>query len=85
MALPAIRNDYKAAETYRYRPGPKLNCPVHVFTGTEDPMVTEDEAAAWADHTTGAHSLDIYPGGHFYLIHHQVPILRAVSERLADA
>ena len=27
MILPAVRSDYKAAETYRYRPGPPLTLP----------------------------------------------------------
>ncbi|MFJ9846555.1 thioesterase II family protein [Kitasatospora sp. NPDC101155] len=85
MALPAIRNDYKAAETYQYRPGAKLNCPVHVLIGTEDPMVTEEEAAAWSEHTTGGFSLDVHDGGHFYLVHHQARILRTIAERLNGA
>ncbi|MBO0820999.1 MAG: thioesterase, partial [Nocardiopsaceae bacterium] len=28
MVLPSFRSDYRAAETYRYRPGPALDCPV---------------------------------------------------------
>ncbi|NED01273.1 thioesterase, partial [Streptomyces sp. SID6648] len=28
MALPALRADYRAAETYRYAPGPPLTCPI---------------------------------------------------------
>lgn len=67
MVLPAIRGDYKAAETYRYQPGPKLGCPVIVTIGDDDPMVSVDEARAWATHTTGKFRLRTFPGGHFYL------------------
>ena len=49
--LPAIRADFTAAETYRFRPGPPLACPVVVMTGATDLIVTEEEAAAWAQHT----------------------------------
>jgi surfactin synthase thioesterase subunit len=84
-ALPAIRSDYKAAETYIYEPGPKLSCPVMAFTGDEDPKTAIDEARAWAEHTTGDFDLNVYPGGHFFLAQHQSEILKAISERLATA
>jgi surfactin synthase thioesterase subunit len=84
-ALPAIRGDYKAAETYVYQPGPMLNCPITVFTGKEDPKTTIDEARAWAEHTTGDFDLNVYPGGHFFLARHQSEILKVISGRLATA
>ncbi|MDI5939939.1 alpha/beta fold hydrolase [Micromonospora harpali] len=82
-ALPAIRNDYRAAETYEYTPGPKLGCPVTVFTGDADPKTTVDEARAWERHTTGAFDLQVFPGGHFFLAQHQPAILRTISAALA--
>ncbi|MFI7327623.1 thioesterase II family protein [Streptomyces rubiginosohelvolus] len=66
MALPAIRSDYRAAETYRYVPGPRLAAPIHAHVGTEDSKVTPDEARAWADHTSGGFDLHTHPGGHFF-------------------
>ncbi|MFV2097025.1 thioesterase II family protein [Micromonospora sp. LOL_013] len=67
MVLPAIRNDYRAAATYDYRPGPLLRCPVTVLTGDSDPNVTAEEAAAWAEVTTATTVVHTYSGGHFYL------------------
>jgi pyochelin biosynthesis protein PchC len=67
MVLPAIRNDYRAAAAYRYRPGPALRCPITVLTGDEDPNVTPDEAAAWAGLTSTASVVRTFSGGHFYL------------------
>lgn len=81
-ALPAIRNDYRAAETYEYTPGPKLSCPVTVFTGDDDPKTTVDEARAWQEHTTGAFDMHVLPGGHFFLTQHQPAILRTLSAAL---
>ncbi|MEE3920939.1 thioesterase domain-containing protein [Micromonospora sp. BRA006-A] len=43
-ALPAIRNDYRAAERYTYRPGTPLSCPITVLTGDDDPKTTVEEA-----------------------------------------
>lgn len=82
LALPILRNDYKATETYRYRPGPPLSCPVHALLGDEDPTVTEDDARAWAGHTRGAFTWEAYRGGHFYLRDHQAAVCAAVAARL---
>ncbi|MEU6235882.1 alpha/beta fold hydrolase [Kitasatospora sp. NPDC047058] len=82
LALPAVRSDYRAAETYRYRPGPGLSCPVQVFTGDRDDMVTDAEARAWGDHTSGAFGHLRLPGGHFALVEHQAEVLAAVAGRL---
>ncbi|MGW2655042.1 thioesterase II family protein [Streptomyces sp. NPDC001478] len=82
--LPAIRADYRAAETYRYHPGPPLTCPIDVLNGTEDPEVTEDEAAAWTTHTTAATTFHSYEGGHFYLNDHAPAVIAHIRARLAE-
>ncbi|PZG51953.1 thioesterase [Spongiactinospora gelatinilytica] len=85
MALPAIRADYRAAETYVYRPGPPLSCPITAFTGDDDPKVTVEEARAWSAHTTGAFELNVFRGGHFFLAQHQAAILENISGYLSLA
>jgi surfactin synthase thioesterase subunit len=85
LALPVVRNDYKAAETYRYRAGRPLSCPVHALIGRDDPVATEDDARAWADHTTGSFALHTYSGGHFYLVDHQERILGTITRQLLPA
>jgi surfactin synthase thioesterase subunit len=67
-ALPALRADYQAAETYRCAPEVSLSCPVTVLVGDSDPKTTMAEAQAWAGHTTGPFDLRVFPGaGHFFL------------------
>ncbi|MFD0904622.1 thioesterase II family protein [Actinomadura sediminis] len=66
-ALPALRADYHAIETYRTSGTATLSCPVAVFVGDADPQVTPDEARAWREHTSGALELHTFRGGHFYL------------------
>ncbi|MEU1245013.1 alpha/beta fold hydrolase [Micromonospora parva] len=80
LSLPAIRADYAAVETHEHRPAPRLRCPVTAFTGAGDPLVTPDEAAAWADCTAGAFRLRVFDGGHFYI----GSSLTAVSAAITD-
>ncbi|KQX77120.1 MULTISPECIES: thioesterase II family protein [unclassified Streptomyces] len=79
MILPAVRSDYRAAESYRYRPGPALSCPVTALTGDRDPHVTLDEAEAWREHTTGPFRLRVFPGGHFFLNSHAQAVMREIT------
>ncbi|MEU7281399.1 alpha/beta fold hydrolase [Streptomyces sp. NPDC045431] len=82
MILPAIRADYRAAETYRWAVGPRLNCPVFALTGDADAQVTLDEARAWGEHTSGAFSLQVFPGGHFYLNAQAAQVMAAIRAHL---
>ncbi|MER5551935.1 thioesterase II family protein [Streptomyces sp. NPDC002793] len=85
MVLPSIRSDYKAAETYRYRPGSPLSVPVYASTGDADPKATVDEVSRWADHTTGPFEMNVYPGGHFYLNAHAPAVIGTIADRLAPS
>lgn len=82
-ALPAIRADYKAAETYRPTGNDiRLHCPITALTGADDPKVTLDDAAAWEQHTTAGFELRVYRGGHFFPADHLKAIAHLVTERL---
>lgn len=83
MILPVVRADYQAAETYRWTPGPPLNCPIVVLTGDEDPVVTPDEAQAWSGHTTGPFELHTFPGDHFFLNQHATALTTLLRDRLS--
>lgn len=85
MILPAFRADLKAAETYRFRPGPMLSCPVFALVGDNDPQVTAAEADSWRDHTTAEFELHVYPGGHFYLNQHAGDVLELIRHRVDGA
>lgn len=82
MVLPAIRADYKAAETYRYTPGQEPRCDIVALVGESDPKVSIAEAEAWAGHTSGGFESHVFPGGHFYLNTSIPAVLDVVSARL---
>ncbi|XVS67787.1 thioesterase II family protein [Actinosynnema sp. CA-299493] len=79
MVLPAVRADYRAAELYRYRPGPKLRTPVFALVGDADPKVDLSEARRWAEHTDGPFELEVFSGGHFYLNHHAPAVIGRIA------
>ncbi|PAZ14897.1 thioesterase [Streptomyces sp. SA15] len=79
MAMPAIRGDYRAAETYRHSGGMRLAAPIHVHYGTEDPRVSREEAEAWAEHTSGRFEIHRHAGGHFYLNDEGPRVIEAIA------
>jgi surfactin synthase thioesterase subunit len=46
--------------------GVPLSCPIHVFTGTHDPLVDRTAAAGWSRHTSAGCAVHVIPGGHFF-------------------
>jgi surfactin synthase thioesterase subunit len=82
MILPSVRNDYLVIRDYRFVPGPPLRCPVVALNGEEDPKVTAAEAEAWREHTSGPFDLQMFPGGHFYLISQAASVIGTVARHL---
>lgn len=79
-AVALARDDLRACLSYRYRGGDPLPVPIHVFTGTADPIVSAADAAAWDGHTTAACRRHTVPGGH--LFHRDAP--RLLLDRITD-
>lgn len=82
MALPAIRSDYRAVETYRAPHDRVVECPITALMGAADGEVTSADADAWRQHTTGEFGLTYFPGGHFYLIRQHDEVNRRVRAEI---
>lgn len=67
MIIPAVRNDYRAVETYLAKPETVVSSPTIAMRGTLDPRVTSNDIERWRGHTSGAFALHSFGGGHFYL------------------
>ncbi|MDI3389966.1 alpha/beta fold hydrolase [Streptomyces sp. B-S-A8] len=85
MALPALRADYRALRSYAWVPGEALRCPLTVLIGDTDPTVTTEAVAAWRELATGAVSMRMFPGGHFYLDAFTEELAELVSDALPEA
>jgi medium-chain acyl-[acyl-carrier-protein] hydrolase len=74
LLLPALRADFTLCETYVYRPGDALDCPISAYGGLQDTEVSREQLAAWREMTNGQFCLRMFPGDHFY-VHSQRPLL----------
>jgi medium-chain acyl-[acyl-carrier-protein] hydrolase len=83
LLLPILRADFAICESYEYRAqGPRLQCPLSVFGGTEDPEVSRDDLLAWREHTQGRFRARLFPGDHFFLHTARAPLLAAIADEL---
>ncbi|UIJ59134.1 alpha/beta fold hydrolase [Amycolatopsis acidiphila] len=65
-AVPALRADAAVVETYRHD-GHVLSCPITVFLGAADPVVTRDSARRWSELTATPATICTLPGDHFFV------------------
>ncbi|MBE1602234.1 MULTISPECIES: thioesterase II family protein [Streptomyces] len=84
MILPALRNDYRAAELYRPTRSHQVTCPVTASVGTTEPKAPLDDVRAWREHTRGLFTLRTCPGGHFYLFDQAPQVLTLLTETLTE-
>jgi surfactin synthase thioesterase subunit len=66
-AVTATRHDLRLCMTDEEDDTATLSCPIHVFGGNEDPLVSESDLHEWRWRTTADFSVRILRGGHFYL------------------
>lgn len=81
VALPVIRDDLAICAS-NPRHTVELDCPVHVFGGTEDRLVAPGELSGWqqlAGNDIGPHLFD---GGHFYLKEHAAELRSWIAAQL---
>jgi len=83
LFLPVIRADFAVTGAYVYSSEPPLDCPIHAFGGETEHEFSAADLDAWRAETTGSFSLELFPGGHFYLDEPSRPaLLRRISEVL---
>ncbi|MDE3721848.1 alpha/beta fold hydrolase [Nocardiopsis sp. N85] len=83
LVLPAVRGDYRLVDTYRPTAPAPVDVPVTALAGADDPSVTPEEVAAWAETTTRGHVLEVLPGDHFFPVRHRAEVLRILARDLA--
>ena len=80
LFLPVLRADFEVFDTYEYEDDGPLDCPLHVYGGRDDERATPGQLRAWGELASNLESVELFPGGHFYL-HAQRPALTSALAR----
>lgn len=81
LTLLILRADFLLCGRYLYRQRPALHCPLHVLGGEAD-RASAEQLQAWRQETHGAFSLQMFPGGHFFIHEHEDRVLGALTQAL---
>jgi len=68
MLLPALRADVRTFETYAPLTATRVRCPVHVYGGVDDTRPRPEHLTGWQRVAEGEITVQLFPGGHFYLV-----------------
>jgi surfactin synthase thioesterase subunit len=79
MLLPLLRADVEMHENYYPPEGQMLAVPITSVRGTEDELVSREEAAQWQTATTKPLQQIEIPGGHMYLTKSPDKLLRLIE------
>ena len=77
--LPVLRADYTLVDSYSYAPERPLRCPIHLYTGTEDALVSLPGRSEWRRETTGDFMVHRFPGGHYFVQEDEGAFLASIS------
>ena len=84
LTLPILRADFLLCGRYAYRQRPALSCPLYVL-GAEADRASEAQLLAWRQESCGHFSLQMFPGGHFFIHEQEDAILETLTLRLQSA
>lgn len=84
VMLPIARADLRVLESYSATDTPPLPCPLHVFGGREDTLVTQQMLAPWSTYSVSPHPVRLFAGGHF-LFKQPDPELVAAIRRVVES
>jgi medium-chain acyl-[acyl-carrier-protein] hydrolase len=88
LFLPILRADLGVNEAEEIAVEEPLDCPISAFGGLGDGRASSMDIDAWRQHTRRDFTLEMFPGGHFYLRSARGGLLRSVSrslQRILDA
>ena len=83
LLLPALRADFRMADTHVHTAETLLDCPITGFYGDHDITVPKADVLAWRDLTTGVFTTYELPGDHFFLNRAESDLLTRITNVLA--
>lgn len=85
FVLPVLRADLKLLKSHQFIEAEPLSCPILVYGGTADDESACGRLRAWRRHTTGRFTLEMLPGGHFFVHSEKRRLLSSMSGELQRA
>jgi len=82
--MPLVRDDLQICASHRDRGESPLPCPIHIFGGDADPLVTHSDLTGWRRHTSQPRAAIIVPGGHFLFRDPHPELVGAIATILGD-
>ncbi len=82
ILLPVLRADFAISETRAHSEKTPIACPIAVFSGLQDTIVSEDALLAWQPYTHSAFTKHSIAGGHFFINHARSELLDKVRQVL---
>jgi surfactin synthase thioesterase subunit len=82
LLLPVLRADVRLHESYRPADRRPVRTPITAIRGTDDELVSAEQAAGWSAATAGGFDLLEIPGRHMYLTERPAELLAAIERRL---
>jgi len=82
--FPGLRADYRMYETYSYKNGDPLGCPITAFGGLQDNTVDREDLEAWRYQTKRTFTLHMVPGNHFFINFERQDFLPKLSDDLIN-
>jgi surfactin synthase thioesterase subunit len=81
LLLPALRADFRIAETYQAEPV-TIKTPILVLHGKYDNDIEHNQAAAWSELSQAESTIENIPGNHFFINHHRSMVIDKVKSVL---
>ncbi len=81
--LSTVRADLAVLATCAKRHDPPIQCPIHVFGGDRDGWITRPMFDAWAEHTSADTTVEMFSGGHLFVIENESAVLDSIRARIA--
>ena len=79
LYLPLLRDDFAICETYAWRAGAPLACPLTALGGSGDAEVALEDLHAWAGLAGNGYDEHVFDGDHFFIQPHKLRILELLG------
>lgn len=80
--VPQIHADFALFESYRFRAGEPIDCPIVAFAGVQEDELDAADLSAWSAHSSHSFHSRRFPGDHFFLRESQSMVVEAIRQEI---